>query len=41
MTVRKNLHGKKLLAGEKAFNKSGEWLPQETLDTIRRVFNCD
>ena len=23
-----------VLAGEKAFNSSGEWLPQETLDTI-------
>lgn len=25
---------KEVLAGEKAFNKTGEWLPQETLDTI-------
>lgn len=25
---------KEVYAGEKAFNKSGEWLPQETLDTI-------
>ena len=25
---------KEVLAGEKAFNKVGEWLPQETLDTI-------
>ncbi len=24
-----------VLAGEKAFNKTGEWLPQATLDTIR------
>ena len=23
-----------VLAGEKAFNNNGEWLPQETLDTI-------
>lgn len=26
---------KEVLAGEKAFNKTGEWLPQETLDTIK------
>lgn len=26
---------KEVLAGEKAFNKTGEWLPKETLDTIR------
>ncbi|WP_062355176.1 NADP-dependent isocitrate dehydrogenase [Bacillus kwashiorkori] len=26
---------KEVLAGEKAFNKTGEWLPEETLDTIR------
>ena len=25
---------KEVLAGEKAYNKTGEWLPQETLDTI-------
>ena len=26
---------KEVLAGEKAFNKTGEWLPQETLDVCR------
>lgn len=26
---------KEVLAGEKAFKETGEWLPQETLDTIR------
>lgn len=26
---------KEVLAGEKAYEKTGEWLPQETLDTIR------
>ncbi len=26
---------KEVLAGEKAFNQTGEWLPAETLDTIR------
>jgi isocitrate dehydrogenase len=26
---------KEVFAGEKSFNKSGEWLPQETLDTIK------
>ncbi|HZJ84922.1 MAG TPA: NADP-dependent isocitrate dehydrogenase [Syntrophomonadaceae bacterium] len=26
---------KEVLAGEKAFNQTGEWLPEETVDTIR------
>lgn len=26
---------KEVLAGEKAFNQTGEWLPEETLDTIK------
>ena len=26
---------KEIFAGEKSYNKSGEWLPQETLDTVR------
>ena len=30
----KQLVWKEVLAGEKAFNETGEWLPQETLDTI-------
>jgi isocitrate dehydrogenase len=25
-----------VLAGEKAFNKTGQWLPAETLDTFRK-----
>ncbi|WP_335872242.1 NADP-dependent isocitrate dehydrogenase [Bacillus sp. 2205SS5-2] len=29
---------KEVYAGEKAFNKTGEWLPAETLDTIREYF---
>lgn len=39
--VEKAYHGKRkiqwkeVLAGEKAFNLTGEWLPQATLDTIR------
>lgn len=32
---RKSIVWKEVLAGEKAFHTSGEWLPQETLDTIR------
>ena len=38
--VEKAYHGSKkinwveVLAGEKAFNETGEWLPQSTLDTI-------
>ncbi|RDU36309.1 NADP-dependent isocitrate dehydrogenase [Neobacillus piezotolerans] len=30
----KKIVWKEVLAGEKAFNKTGEWLPQETLDLI-------
>jgi len=30
----KEIKWKEVLAGEKAFNETGEWLPQETLDTI-------
>lgn len=26
---------KEIFAGEKSYNKSGEWLPEETLDTVR------
>lgn len=32
---KKSIVWKEVLAGEKAFNECGEWLPQETLDTIR------
>lgn len=31
----KKIFWKEVLAGEKAFNKTGEWLPKETLDTIK------
>lgn len=31
---KRKIHWKEVLAGEKAYNKTGEWLPQETLDTI-------
>jgi isocitrate dehydrogenase len=31
----KKIEWKEILAGEKAHNKTGEWLPQETVDTIR------
>ncbi|HET7627805.1 MAG TPA: NADP-dependent isocitrate dehydrogenase [Bacillales bacterium] len=31
----KKIVWKEVLAGEKAYNATGEWLPQETLDTIR------
>lgn len=31
---KKKIIWKEVLAGEKAFNKTGEWLPQATLDTI-------
>jgi isocitrate dehydrogenase len=32
---KRKIFWKEVLAGEKSYNKSGEWLPQETLDTIR------
>ena len=28
---------KEVLAGEKAFNETGDWLPQDTVDTFQRV----
>lgn len=31
----KSIVWKEVLAGEKAFNKTGEWLPKETVDVIR------
>ncbi|UCG28190.1 MAG: NADP-dependent isocitrate dehydrogenase [Bacteroidales bacterium] len=31
---RRKIMWKEIFAGEKSFNRSGEWLPQETLDTI-------
>jgi isocitrate dehydrogenase len=31
---KKKIVWKEVLAGEKAFNKTGDWLPQETLDVI-------
>ncbi|MGG3734404.1 NADP-dependent isocitrate dehydrogenase [Heyndrickxia coagulans] len=34
----KKIVWKEVYAGGKAFNKTGEWLPQETLDTIREYF---
>lgn len=32
---KRKVEWREVLAGEKAFNKTGSWLPQETLDTIR------
>ena len=31
----KKIHWNEVLAGEKAFNNTGEWLPEETLDAMR------
>ncbi|MFZ0076668.1 MAG: isocitrate/isopropylmalate family dehydrogenase, partial [Exiguobacterium undae] len=31
----KKIEWKEVYAGEKAFNKTGNWLPEETLDLIR------
>ena len=33
---KKKIHWQEMLAGEKAFNKTGEWLPQATLDALGR-----
>ncbi|GAG21107.1 unnamed protein product, partial [marine sediment metagenome] len=30
-----SIQWKEILAGEKSYNQNGEWLPQDTLDTIR------
>ncbi|HWP97110.1 MAG TPA: NADP-dependent isocitrate dehydrogenase [Syntrophomonadaceae bacterium] len=35
---KKSIVWKEVLAGEKAFQQTGEWLPQETLDVIREYF---
>ncbi len=32
---KRKIHWQEVLAGQKAFDKTGEWLPQATLDTIR------
>ncbi len=32
---KRKIFWKEVYAGEKAFNKTGEWLPEETLDIIR------
>ncbi|MDQ0214976.1 isocitrate dehydrogenase [Oikeobacillus pervagus] len=34
----RKIEWKEVYAGEKAFNKTGEWLPQETLDVINEYF---
>ncbi len=34
----KKIVWKEVLAGEKAYNQTGEWLPSETLDAIREYF---
>ncbi|MFB6306387.1 MAG: isocitrate/isopropylmalate family dehydrogenase, partial [Flavobacteriales bacterium] len=34
----KRIAWKEVLAGQKAYDKTGEWLPQETLDTIRENY---
>ena len=33
---KRKLEWLEVLAGEKAFNKTGQWLPAETLDTFRK-----
>lgn len=34
----KKIHWKEIFAGEKAFNKTGEWLPNETLEVIKEHY---
>jgi isocitrate dehydrogenase len=31
----RKIHWKEVLAGQKAFDKTGEWLPQDTIDTMK------
>ena len=31
----KRIEWKEVLAGQKAYDETGEWLPQETLETIK------
>jgi len=31
----RKIHWKEVLAGQKAFDKTGEWLPQETIDSLK------
>ena len=31
----KKVEWKEILAGEKAFNQTGEWLPKETIEAVR------
>lgn len=33
---KKKIHWKEVFAGEKAFNQTGEWLPQQTLEDFRK-----
>ena len=35
---KKKIVWKEILAGQKAYDQTGEWLPEETLDTIREYF---
>ena len=35
LTMEKKIHWNEVLAGEKAFNSTGEWLPEETLDAMK------
>ncbi len=43
--IEKAFHGKKkinwlkVLAGEEAFNKTGEWMPEETMKCFQRIFD--
>ena len=35
MGVKEKLSGWKCLAGEKAFNQTGEWMPQATMEAFK------
>ncbi len=37
----KKIEWKEVYAGEKAFDKTGEWLPEATLEAIREYLYCN
>jgi isocitrate dehydrogenase len=35
--AKRKIHWREVLAGEKAFNQTGEWMPAESLEAVREV----
>ncbi len=36
----RKIHWKEVLAGQKAYDSKGEWLPDETMEAIKKYLNC-